>query len=81
MATRLGLTPVGVVPISTPSSIDVPCLLFQMRFLLPSRVTFVSTVAEVPLQGQSIECLIGRDILSRGLLVYNGTANTFILSF
>lgn len=38
-------------------------------------------VAEAPLIGQeNIDCLIGRDILSRGLFLYIGYANTFSFS-
>lgn len=34
-----------------------------------------------PLEGQSIQCLIGRDVLRRAVFVYTGYTNTFSLSF
>jgi len=38
-------------------------------------------VIEAPLEGQTISCLIGRDLLSRGMLVYNGIDSSFTLGF
>lgn len=38
-------------------------------------------VLEAPLSAQGIEGLIGRDVLSRCLFVYDGNANTFSLFF
>jgi hypothetical protein len=35
---------------------------------------------EAPLQGQIIQCLIGRDLLARAVLTYIGPANTFLLN-
>ena len=52
-----------------------------MRLLFPNNVTFETTVIETPLQGQQIRCLIGRDVLSQGVLVYIGYSNLFSLSF
>lgn len=42
---------------------------------------FATTVLEAPLQGQNIDCLIGRDVLSQGVFVYIGYTNLFSLSF
>ncbi len=52
-----------------------------VRLLFPNNVTFETTVIETPLQGQQIRCLIGRDVLSQGVLVYIGYSNLFSLSF
>jgi hypothetical protein len=38
-------------------------------------------VLEMPLSGQNISCLIGRDLLSKGLLVYNGLDSSYTLGF
>ena len=38
-------------------------------------------VLEAPLAGQNITCLIGRDLLSRGILFYNGFDNSYTLGF
>lgn len=36
---------------------------------------------EAPLTGQPIQCLIGRDVLSRGVLTYSGVDSLFRLTF
>ena len=38
-------------------------------------------VLEMPLSGQNITCLIGRDLLSRGILFYNGFDNSYTIGF
>jgi len=81
LAAQLGLNPVGIVQISTPSSANVSCLEYAVRLLFPNNVAFETTVIETPLQGQQIRCLIGRDVLSQGVLVYIGYSNPFSLSF
>ncbi len=78
---QLGLHPVGVTRINTPSSANVPCYRYQVRILFPNRVVVETTAIAAPLQGQHIQCLIGRDVLSHGVLVYTGYVNTFTLSF
>ena len=42
---------------------------------------FEGTVLEALLQGQNIQCLIGRDVLAQAVLVYIGYTNLFSLSF
>ncbi len=81
LAVQLGLHPVGVVQIHTPSSTNVSCLEYAVRLLFPNNVVFETTVIEAPLQGQHIQCLIGRDVLSQAVLVYIGYGNLFSLSF
>jgi len=49
--------------------------------LLPNYLWAKMIVTEAPLQGQNIQCLLGRDLLAYGLLVYNGPTNTFTLAF
>jgi hypothetical protein len=81
VARDLGLHPVGVQYINTPTSQNVPCYTYFVRFVfgvLP--LYFEGVVIETPLAGQSIDCLIGRDILAAGLLVYNGVDNSFSFS-
>lgn len=77
----LDLHPVGVTRINTPSSTDVPCSEYLVRFVFPNDVIFETTAIEAPLQGQRIECLIGRDVLARAVLIYNGYTELFTLSF
>jgi len=81
LASRLGLNPVGITQITTPSSANVACHEFLVRLLLPNNVVVDTTVIEAPLQGQPIQCLIGRDVLAHGVLVYVGYVNLFTLSF
>ena len=35
--------------------------------------------AEMPLQGQHIQCLLGRDLLASGMLIYSGLQNLYTL--
>lgn len=49
--------------------------------VLPNNVVFEATVIEAPLQGQHIQCLLGRDVLAHSVLVYIGYSNLFSLSF
>jgi hypothetical protein len=81
IAQRLGLKPVGVMPVSTPSSSNVPMPLYALRLILPQNVVFETTAIEARLQGQGIGALIGRDVLSKGVMVYIGYANQFTFSF
>ena len=80
-ASRLGLSPVGVVHINTPMSTNVPCYEYLVRIDLPGNVVAETTVLEAPLLGQHIQCLVGRDVLAHGVLIYIGYENLFSLSF
>jgi predicted aspartyl protease len=81
IAKQLGLQPVGVVSISTPSSENVPCLQYICRLTFPNNVIVEALAIEAPLRGQHIQCLIGRDVLAHGVLAYTGYINQFTLSF
>jgi len=81
IAQQLGLQPVGVVSISTPSSENVPCLQYPVRLIFPNNVIVEALTIEAPLRGQHIQCLVGRDVLAHGVLVYTGYINQFTLSF
>jgi hypothetical protein len=80
VAQQLGLQPVGVTPISTPSSTNVPMPLYAVRLLLPNTIVYETTAIEAPMQGQGIQALIGRDVLSQAVLVYIGYANQFTIA-
>jgi hypothetical protein len=78
---QLGLKPIGFTYITTASSQNKLCLQYDLAFLLPNiNIAFGSIVTEVPLQGQHIQCLIGRDFLSHAVLIYIGYNNSFTLS-
>lgn len=81
LAQQLNLQPVGVTYINTPSSTNVPCYEYQVRLVFPNNVIGKTIAIEAPLQGQSIQCLIGREVLAHGVLVYIGYSNLFSLSF
>jgi len=63
---QLGLKPVGATLIHTPSSANVRCLQYVVRILFPSNVITETVAIEAPLQGQHVQCLIGRDVLRHG---------------
>jgi len=82
IAANLGINPIGTTLINTPSSTNVSCNQFDVRILFPNNINIPSiVVTEAPLQGQHIQCLIGRDILQHGVLIYTGYDNSFTLSF
>jgi predicted aspartyl protease len=78
IAAQLGLQPVGVQTVNTPTSQGVTCDEYLVRLIMG---WIEVTAIEAPLQGQHIQVLIGRDVLSHGLLIYNGANNQFTLSF
>jgi predicted aspartyl protease len=78
---QLGLEPIGVVNISTPSSESVPCYQYSVRLIFPNNVLVEAIAIEAPLKGQQIGCLVGRDVLAHGVFVYTGYINQFTLSF
>ncbi len=82
LADKLGISPIGTALINTPSSTNVTCFQFDVQIVFPNNVNIASiVVTEAPLQGQHIQCLIGRDVLQHGVLIYTGYDNSFTLSF
>ena len=78
---KLGLSPVGVISISTASHPNVSCYQYHIQFeIVHSNVFFDGIATEAALQGQSIDCLIGRDILSMAVFIYTGYDNSFTLA-
>ena len=52
-----------------------------MSLLFPNHgIAYEGVITAAPLKGQNIDCLIGRDILSKGILIYIGYDNSFTLS-
>lgn len=78
---QLNLNPIGVTLINTPSSNNVLCYEYLMRLLFPNNVIVETVMIAAPLQGQHIQCLIGRDVLRHGVFIYTGYMNSFTLSF
>jgi predicted aspartyl protease len=79
LAQKLGLNPIGTAIAQTPStSTDgVQAYKFNLALFFPNQVTVEVNAVEMPLEGQNIQCLVGRDILSLGVLVYTGYINQF----
>ncbi len=86
---QLGLSPIGVADFNTaagpsrrpvfPARLEFPALETQIEF---------SSIGRVDLTGQTLPdgdtqfvCLIGRDILSRGVLIYNGVGGVWTIAF
>ena len=82
-AALLGLRSVGAVYVHTPTTIEaVICRQFHINLYLSQEYAVDNILAiEAPLTGQSFQCLIGRDVLSRGTLLYAGRENRFSLAF
>lgn len=78
---QLNLKPVGTTLIQTASTTNVRAYEYLLRFLMPNGVIAEVRAIAAPLQGQNIQCLIGRDILRHGVLIYLGHDNSFTLSF
>jgi hypothetical protein len=85
--TKLGVQPTGTVKTGTAAG-QVEQLLFPAKLSFPVagnfQIEFGSVIA-VDLRGQTIAgtnvvVLVGRDVLSRCLLVYNGPAGIFTLA-
>jgi predicted aspartyl protease len=86
----LGIQPTGSIAILTPSTGATPVQVntYDVGIVIPfggvpaqSHVINAVQVFESLLTVQGIQALIGRDILSNCLLVYDGRANLFSLAF
>ena len=78
--TRLGSIDPALA-INTPSSIGVLCDQYAARLIFPNNVVGEAVVIEAPLEGQHVQGLVGRDILSEAVLVYIGYTNQFTMRF
>ncbi|MCW8965494.1 MAG: retropepsin-like domain-containing protein [Candidatus Pacearchaeota archaeon] len=78
---KLGLKPIGEVKTSTPSCKGNSCYQYFMRMSIPSHnLIYSGPFIAMPLKGQDISCLIGRDVLKESILIYIGAENQFTLS-
>jgi hypothetical protein len=77
----LGLHPVGVIPVGTPTTQEHILLpQYAVELTMPNGFLDV-TVIEAPLGGQNIQALIGRDVLRYAVFIYQGHTSQFTLSF
>ena len=86
----LGLTPTGTVDMITPSTgqdvhttetYDVDFVILKTASDPPLMMSNLRVAACELYLRQGIHGLIGRDVLSRCILVYNGELNAFTLAF
>lgn len=86
----LQLIATGNVPMQTPSTAGVPvhCNQFDVAAFIPDNGTagggfYIGAlpVIEASFASQGIEGLIGRDIIDRCTMVYNGSAGMFTLAY
>ncbi len=87
---NLGMSPTGQINVLTPSTGGTPVQMdtydVNLYFGFPGRNIPVHTVPTVPIvctdfQAQGIQGLIGRDILQKSVLIYNGEVGISTLSF
>jgi hypothetical protein len=89
--TQLGLTPTGVVSVMTASSGNQPhsCEQYDVSLYVPGALAthaplLVANLAVMRsdlLMSQGIHGLLGRDVLSRCLMAYNGVSGTFTIAY
>lgn len=83
---QLGLHPVGFYLVNTPTSHNAKCFSYAVQLVLLANagiqfpVTLSVVVIEAPLQGQNIQCLLGRDFLKHGIFIYSGPDESFSFS-
>jgi hypothetical protein len=86
----LGLTPTGSVMCHTPSTAGAPVAFDQYDVMLviagsstdsPAWIIPAIPAFESHLSSQGIHGLIGRDLLDRAILVYNGPINLVSLAY
>ena len=80
----LGLQPTGQCTLATPSQTTGVASVYTIRISFPQAVSFGAgdlSVIGCDLLSQGIVALIGRDVLSYCVLVFNGPAAMFTLTF
>ena len=83
VVSRLGIRAVGTERISTPSTTTpIVCSRFHINlYFADDHVIENIFVIEAPMGGVPYQCLIGRDVLRLGSLLYEGHANAYTLTF
>lgn len=83
VVSRLGIKPVGVAAIVTPSTTAaLICNRYHINVYFSEDFVVENIFAiEALMGGVPYQCLIGRDILQRATLTYAGPQNQFTLKF
>ncbi len=82
VVTALGVNPVGVVPVGTaggPTSQPVYPIRLQIQGV-GLGINF-SRVTGAPLKSMNLVALLGRDVLARMILIYDGPSSEYTLSY
>jgi len=80
VVSSLKISPIGITTVLTPAG-PAQKNLFPARFKFSRLVIDISPVIGADLKPQGIIALIGRDILSRFLMIYHGLGGRITLSF
>ena len=81
VAQELGLPVIDAGKMTSATHADEPCNVYPIQFTLPPNLTFnCARTMGAKLAAQGIQILIGRDILQRCTLFYNGAVGQFTLS-
>ena len=84
---KLAIPCVGVTPIFTPSTGEVPHVCHQYDVSLGildaqgDPLFLNDSLSVLGSDLPDVDALIGRDVLAKGILIYNGAAGTFTLSY
>lgn len=70
-----------IVEVNTPTSAGAQLARYNVMISLPSSTNIEQRLIAVPYLIGNVKCLIGRDILSRGSLDYDGRLETITLTF
>jgi hypothetical protein len=85
----LEIQPTGVIPVVTPTTGATPaiCNQYDVSIMIPAaksapfQVPTTAVTEHEFFSAQGFHALIGRDILSRCVLIYNGTIGLFTLGY
>jgi predicted aspartyl protease len=83
IAIKMGLVPVGPGQITSATHQKQPCLVYPIHLEFPggNLKIDVTRAAGLPLAAEGISVLIGRDVLSRCVMIYHGPDGSVTLSF
>jgi predicted aspartyl protease len=77
---KLRIHPTNLRLVRTVTAECVPCHEYPVSLRFSDTVSIETTVIELPLKGQTTDCLIGRDLLQKLNFVYLGPANSFSIA-